>query len=445
MLKVIALLSITIGFSASAVTINLTGKVKNASGKAVSGAIVFLANQNMKDTTDATGSFSFKKAAVTVSRMSQIPSTQSVELNNGILSLNLPGVSSVKIELFDVHGNLISRELNSTASAGSYQFNLVNRNLASSMILAKVSVGNGMTTTFQYFPFGNRSRKLHVSNKTLSEKSVLAKASEVIDTIKVSSTGYLPGAKQISSYEGTMDITLDSSKLQLFSFFVTSQKALEKLSGSTNGFGGDFRFGKTGQGAGLLGADSICECIAEMSMPGSKVKKWRAFLSVEKGPEGTQVNAIDRIGSGPWYDRTGRLLANKLSELTAGDRPINADEDIINDLPNEDGIPNHRPDPTKDLVDNHHMVTGSNKQGKLNSSTSTCDDWTSVTSTDRPMCGFAWPRGMGGGGASNWISGFQANGCVAGAHTTNAMGSRNSKIIGSDGGYGGFYCFSLVP
>jgi hypothetical protein len=439
----IALLLTTIVFSASAVTINLTGKVKNASGKAISGAIVVLDNQNMTDTTDATGTYSFKKGTVAVSRMSQIPLTQSIELNNGTISINLSGISSVKVELFDVHGSLISRELNSTAPAGNYQFNLMNRNLASSMILAKVSLGNEVTT-FQYFPFGNKGRKLRASNKAFSEKTVLAKASEIIDTIKVSSTGYLPGAKQISSYEGTMDITLDSSTLKLFSFFVTSQKALEKLSGSTKGFGGDFRFGKTGQGAGLLGADSICECIAEMSMPGSKVKKWRAFLSVEKGPEGTQVNAIDRIGKGPWYDRTGRLLANELSELTAGNRPINADEDIINDLPNEDGIPNHRPDPTQPAVDNHHMVTGSNKQGKLNSNTSTCDDWTSVTSSDRPMCGFSWPRGMGGGGGSHWISGFQAGGCKAGTHTTNDFGGERG-IIGSDGGYGGFYCFALVP
>ncbi|NLW30726.1 MAG: hypothetical protein GXY77_04625, partial [Fibrobacter sp.] len=97
--------------------------------------------------------------------------------------------------------------------------------------------------------------------------------------------------------------------LEYFSFFLTSLQSLQELSGSQDGFGGDLRFGKTGPGAGLLGADSICQTIAEMSMPGSRVKKWRAFLSVEHGPDGNQVDAIDRIGSGPWYDREGRLLA----------------------------------------------------------------------------------------------------------------------------------------
>src|SRR4051812_38554586 len=53
-----------------------------------------------------------------------------------------------------------------------------------------------------------------------------------------------------------------------FSFFVTSLRAMQRLSGSADGFGGDLRFGETGEGAGLRGADQICTTIAEQSMPG---------------------------------------------------------------------------------------------------------------------------------------------------------------------------------
>src|SRR5690348_6461058 len=109
-----------------------------------------------------------------------------------------------------------------------------------------------------------------------------------------------------------------------FSFFVTSMKAMQELSGSQQGFGGDLRFGETGPGAGLRGADKICAAIAEKSMPGAGTKKWRAFLSAVSGEDGKQVNAIDRIGEGPWYDRVGRLLANNKAELM-NDRPSNAD------------------------------------------------------------------------------------------------------------------------
>ena len=48
-----------------------------------------------------------------------------------------------------------------------------------------------------------------------------------------------------------------------FSFFVTSVKAMVKLSGNEAGFGGDLSFGETGEGRGLRGADKICKTIAE--------------------------------------------------------------------------------------------------------------------------------------------------------------------------------------
>src|SRR6185295_9052963 len=90
-----------------------------------------------------------------------------------------------------------------------------------------------------------------------------------------------------------------------FSFFMTSQAGLARLANNANGFGGDLRFNKAD---GLTGADEICKQLAEASMPGNG-KTWRAFLSVTRGPAGTPVNAIDRIGDGPWYDRRGRVFA----------------------------------------------------------------------------------------------------------------------------------------
>src|SRR5262245_5833631 len=94
----------------------------------------------------------------------------------------------------------------------------------------------------------------------------------------------------------------DPPPLDDFSFFVTSFRSLQELSDNQNGFGGDLRFGETGPGAGLRGADKICSTIAERSMSGASAKQWRAFLSATNDGNGAQVNAIDRIGAGPWYD-----------------------------------------------------------------------------------------------------------------------------------------------
>jgi hypothetical protein len=286
-----------------------------------------------------------------------------------------------------------------------------------------------------------------------------------------------------------------------FSFFVTSLKAMQELSGSADGFGGDLRFGETGAGSGLRGADKICSTIAEKSLPGN-AKIWRAFLSATQGEDGAQVDAIDRIGDGPWYDRVGRLVAMNKADLGQV-RPAGADAAIVDDLPNEDGVPNHAPDPMAGEVDNHDVLTGTNEEGKLFSadSGSTCNDWTSaVGSAGKPHCGHSWPRrggpnggpddgpsfgggpgmmmqgeggalpdgpmtigggpmGLGGmsfnggggptvqGSGENWMSALDEAGCAPGAFIVEAgpPGANGTETVGDGGGYGAIYCFALTP
>lgn len=270
-----------------------------------------------------------------------------------------------------------------------------------------------------------------------------------------SSTSTSSGDTSSSSSSGGSSSSSTSSSsgapAEKFSFFVTSLKALQDLSGSPDGFGGDLRFGETGPGSGLRGADKICATIAEKSMPGAGAKPWRAFLSAVADENGKQVDARDRIGEGPWYDRLGRLLsANKANLLNQ--RPLDADPAIINDFPNEDGVPNHQPDPNQPQVDNHDMLTGTNTQGTLYSQTATCKDWTSavgdLASEGRPRVGHSWPRfgGPGGGSGANWMSSLDESGCAPGINLIEMGGPIPGEVtVGSGGGYGGFFCFSLVP
>ena len=55
-------------------------------------------------------------------------------------------------------------------------------------------------------------------------------------------------------------------------------------------------------------------------MAGAGQKTWRAFLSATAGPDGQPVNAIDRVGTGPWYDRLGRLVAMNKADLVRAAR-----------------------------------------------------------------------------------------------------------------------------
>ena len=249
-------------------------------------------------------------------------------------------------------------------------------------------------------------------------------------------------------------IDADVSMLPNFSFFVTSIRRIRELSGSQDGFGGDLRFGEVGgvgSGAGLRGADKICARIAELSMPGSSAKQWRAFLSASSDGNGNVVHAIDRIGNGPWYDRLGRMLAPNKASLMAI-RPQGGSPVIQNDFPNEDGVLNHNPDGTGQ-VDNHDMLTGTNLSGQLElvngQNTRTCLDWTAKagnkTLEGSPRVGHSWPRGTTGQ-INSWMSSLIESGCRPGINLIETgPPNPNDNTVGSGGGYGGFYCFALVP
>jgi hypothetical protein len=125
----------------------------------------------------------------------------------------------------------------------------------------------------------------------------------------------------------------------------------------------------TGNLGGLAGADARCQSLAVAVGLGTKM--WHAYLSVEhdaangNGP----TNARDRIGSGPWFNANGVMLAGDLASLhaRAGDPAVFIDEhgNMIN------GQWTGSPPPIE-----HDILTGSNPDGTL-APGRTCLDWTS--------------------------------------------------------------------
>ncbi len=268
--------------------------------------------------------------------------------------------------------------------------------------------------------------------------------------------------------------TCTAGESNCFSFFVASRARMfalaEAFNGSTKGWGGDLRYGT---GDGLTGADKICTEIAEQSLPGN-CRKWRAFLST------TKVNAIDRVGSGPWYDRLNRTIANNLTELI-DTRPGGITvASIRNNLPNEDGTPHHDEEvgcsDLNDCADNHDVLTGSDTDGKLCTQTTcpgfgfmfpggrggvggmtggggmttltdqACEDWTLGTSKAgiAPRCGHTWPT-RGGSSEDDWISLLTENGCAPGYNLVQNGGPMPTGMgsVGDGGGYGAIYCLAL--
>jgi hypothetical protein len=80
------------------------------------------------------------------------------------------------------------------------------------------------------------------------------------------------------------------------SFFVTS---------ANPGKGADF--------GGLAGADKYCQALGTAA--GAGARTWRAYLSTTASAGQPAVNARDRIGSGPWTNSKGVVIANSVDQL----------------------------------------------------------------------------------------------------------------------------------
>ena len=182
------------------------------------------------------------------------------------------------------------------------------------------------------------------------------------------------------------------------------------------------RTSATGNLGGLRGADALCQSLGAAAGQGAKT--WRAYLSVERDADnGNQpTNARTRIGTGPWHNFAGTLVANNVTELHArtGDAAVFVDERgqrINGQWPSS-------PTPVE-----HDIMTGSNADGTLLAG-ATCGDWTSDATTAIAQVGHS--DGLGAAGsttppAPSWNS----------AHT-----NQNCSNTAPRGGAGRIYCFA---
>jgi hypothetical protein len=195
---------ILMGFSLSAQPVNIIGKVTNQSGKGISGAVVTLTSKNLSATTDASGAYSLK-GVVAVNPATVLPGYKAISLNKGIVTVNLVQPAPVLVELFDIQGNLLHRVLDKPASAGNFQFDLRKQPFAANMMLIRVSIGQ-QPLSFRYFPLNSGKRTI-----TSSTAQRLAKMQAIKDTLQATASRYVTKKVAISSYEGTVDIALDTA------------------------------------------------------------------------------------------------------------------------------------------------------------------------------------------------------------------------------------------
>ena len=174
----------------------------------------------------------------------------------------------------------------------------------------------------------------------------------------------------------------------------------------------------SGNGAdlgGLSGADAHCQSLAAAGGAGGKT--WRAYLSTS-GSGG--VNARDRIGSGPWQNVKGVVVAQNVDQLHFENNLTK--ETVLNE---KGMMTNGR----GDTPNQHDILTGSNLDGTAASDSDACSNWTSsADGTGSAMVGH-FDRQGGGANPNSWNSAHGSRGC-----------SQDNLI--ATGGNGYFYCFA---
>lgn len=128
--------------------------------------------------------------------------------------------------------------------------------------------------------------------------------------------------------------------------------------------------GKGGDLGGLAGADRFCQSLAASAGAGHKT--WRAYLSTAAMDGQPVVHARDRIGTGPWTNAKGVVVATSVADLHSANAKLGKDTSLTEkgDVVSGSGDP----------VNRHDILTGSRPDGTLAvpepGKDTTCGNWT---------------------------------------------------------------------
>jgi len=188
----------------------------------------------------------------------------------------------------------------------------------------------------------------------------------------------------------------------------------------------------SGDGAnlgGLQGADAHCQKLAVSVGAGDR--QWAAYLSTQGA---NAVNARDRIGSGPWYNAQGTLVAGTVAGLYTDALNLNHEtalDEAAKSVPyihlDATGAPLPREDQPARVQ--HDILTGTQEDGTAfpGDEDKTCSNWTSNGSGSAQV-GHHDRRSLRPG-FSPWGAAHPSKGCS------------QADLVGT-GGAGLFYCFA---
>jgi hypothetical protein len=187
--------------------------------------------------------------------------------------------------------------------------------------------------------------------------------------------------------------------------------------------------GNGGDLGGLDGADAHCQSLADAAGAGGRT--WRAYLSTQASGSESAVNAIDRIGEGPWGNAKGIPVAANIEALLYDNSNLNYQMSLTEkgDTINSRA---HGDDPNM-----HDVLTGTRIDGTAfpAGDDMTCSNWTS-SGEGIAQVGHS-DRFRGTAPGSPWNAAHASRGTA----DTPTQGCSQAALEGT-GGAGFYYCFA---
>lgn len=181
----------------------------------------------------------------------------------------------------------------------------------------------------------------------------------------------------------------------------------------------------SGKGAdlgGLAGADRHCQNLAQAVGAGNRT--WRAYLSTASTETTPGINAIDRIGRGPWQNAKGVVIATDIENLHGANNITKQ-----TNLSEKGAVVNGR----GDTPNTHDVLTGSQRNGLAFPAGTdlTCGNYTKSGADGTVQVGHSDRQGLTDDDvARSWNS----------SHAS--RGGCSQPALVSTGGAGLFYCFA---
>ena len=180
--------------------------------------------------------------------------------------------------------------------------------------------------------------------------------------------------------------------------------------------------GRGGDLDGLEGADAHCQALAKAQGAGDHL--WRAYLSTAATATTPGINAIDRIGRGPWQNAKGVVIATDIENLHGANNITKQ-----TNLTEKGTVVNGR----GDTPNTHDILTGSLPNGLAfpASTDLTCGNYTKSDTDGAVQMGHSDRQGLTDDDvARSWNS----------SHAS--RGGCSQPALVSTGGAGLFYCFA---